>query len=310
MPKRLRKFLSTSFHEPVGQRIDPVGVRGYYVDLSVKARTPEFSAAWRWAPGTQPWVAFAQLGIGAFERHLAGEGEQWLDLAAKVGNVLCDHQISGGVRDGGFEHMFDFPHTFPLRAPWISSMAQGEGASLLVRLHLETGSDRFAECAVRALAPMSVPTAQGGAMNLLGGRPFPEEYPTQPASFVLNGGIFSMWGLYDAGKGLGDSAAASAFEDALDTLAGNIGRWDTGWWSRYDLYPHPVTNVASMAYHELHINQLRAMAIIAPRPELAATAARFEGYRDSRLSRGRAFASKAAFRLRVPRGKLAPVSSA
>jgi hypothetical protein len=40
---------------------------------------------------------------------------------------------------------------------------------------------------------------------------------------------------------------------------------------------------------------------IAPRPEIAETAARFERYERSPLSRARAFAAKVAFRLRVPR---------
>lgn len=310
VPKRLRKFLSTSFDEPVGSHIDPDGVRGYYLDLSTKAHVADWPAAWPWPPGEKPWVAFAQRGIGAYERYLSGDGEEWLGLARKIGDVLCENQVHGGARDGGFEHTFEFPHTFRMEVPWISSMAQGEAASLLVRLHLETGEDRYAECALRSLAPLSVRTADGGAMDLLDGRPFPEEYPTAPPSFVLNGGIFSMWGLRDVGKGLGDAGAASAFDAALDTLAANIHRWDTGWWSRYDLYPHPVVNIASLAYHELHINQLHAMELIAPRPELAATAERFERYLGSRIAHGRAFAGKVSFRLRVPRGKVAGPSPA
>ena len=63
----------------------------------------------------------------------------------------------------------------------------------------------------------------------------------------------------------------------MDTLARNIDRWDTGSWSRYDLFPHRVVNVASSSYHVLHINQLRAMQLVCPREELEAAATRFEG---------------------------------
>ncbi len=41
--------------------------------------------------------------------------------------------------------------------------------------------------------------------------------------------------------------------------------------------------------------------MLAPHPEFEEMAARFERYRASRLKRARAFAAKAAFRLRVPR---------
>lgn len=305
--KKARKFLSTSFHEPVGTRIGTDRVDGYYVDLSAKAKRPDWPAAWPWTPGEHPWVALAQLALGANERFIAGEGEEWLGLATTIGDLLRERQVVGGLRAGALEHHYDFPHTFPLRKPWISGMAQGQAASLFVRLHGHTGDERWAEAARAALAPLDVHTRDGGAMNLLDGRPFPEEYPTEPASFVLNGGIFSIWGWYDVGLGLGDSGASEKFERAVDTLAANIHRWDAGWWSRYDLYPHPVANLASLAYHELHVNQLRAMQAIAPRPELAEAADRFERYAGSRVAPARAFATKAAFRLRVPRGRAAAV---
>ena len=67
------------------------------------------------------------------------------------------------------------------------------------------------------------------------------------AANVLNGAIFSLWGYYDVWKATDDEGARAAFEDGVSTLASNLERWDTGYWSRYDLYPHPVVNVASLA---------------------------------------------------------------
>ena len=94
-------------------------------------------------------------------------------------------------------------------------------------------------------------------MALLDGAPMPEEYPTDPPSFVLNGAIFALWG-YDVARCSGTSAPAR-FERGADALAANIHRWDTGCWSLYDLFPHPVMNVASPVYHALHTSQLEAM---------------------------------------------------
>jgi hypothetical protein len=184
-------------------------------------------------------------------------------------------------------------------------MAQGEGASLLVRLHAETGDGRYAEAARRALRPMRVPSTDGGAWAPLDGRAFPEEYPTDPPSFVLNGAIFALWGFRDVAVGLGDGDAAGAFEAGVDTLAASIDRWDTGSWSRYDLHPHRVVNVASAAYHELHVTQLEAMNALVARPELAAAAERFARYAASPALRARALAQKALFRAAEPRSALA-----
>ena len=118
---------------------------------------------------------------------------------------------------------------------------------------------------------------------------------------VLNGAIFTLWGVRDVAVGLGDADARALFDDGLDALARGIGRWDLGYWSRYDLFPHRMVNIASSAYHELHIDQLAALRAVAPRPALTETEARFRRYQASRLRQANAFARKVAFRLVVRR---------
>jgi peptidoglycan/xylan/chitin deacetylase (PgdA/CDA1 family) len=286
----------------VGGNIEADKVRGYYVDMRFKAETPSWPPSWLQPRERQLHVATAQWALGAYERYLEGDGEEWLGCALDAGRYLVDDLEEGGTSDGAWLHWHEMPHTYRLRPPWISAMAQGEGASLLVRLYAETGEEGFADAARHALKPLSVPVRRGGVRALLGGGPFFEEYPTDPPSFVLNGGIFAMWGCYDVGVGLDDAGAMQEFQDAVDVLARNINRWDTGYWSLYDLFPHPVfPNVASSAYHALHITQLRAMQRIAPRRELEDTVERFEGYAQDRGNPARAFAVKAAFRLVTPR---------
>jgi heparosan-N-sulfate-glucuronate 5-epimerase len=304
-PRRSRRrhagFFSSAatFHLPIGEQFDAQTVGGYYIDMRVKAETPVWPEVPHWL-----YVVVAQSGLGCFERYLAGEGEVWLAAATERANHLMQDQHRDGPQAGGFLHRQPLPHTFALRPPWISAMAQGEGASLLVRIFQETGDERYAEAARRALLPLSVDAVAGGVRTLLDGRPFPEEYPTQPPSLVLNGAMFTSWGLHDVGVGLNDQSARTAFEQAVDTLAENLHRWDLGYWSRYDLYPHPVVNVASSFYHDLHINQLRAMHRLSPRPQFAETAERWQRYARSSRCRARGFAGKALFRLLVPRNKL------
>jgi heparosan-N-sulfate-glucuronate 5-epimerase len=289
--------LSTSFRQPVGTRIEPGEVAGYYLDLRVKARAPSWPPAELEPVELRLFMGVAQWGLGAYEHFLEGGDERWLAAAVATGEYLLERQEA----DGAWLHRRPYPHTFKLDPPWPSAMAQGECASLLVRLHRETGDERFAESALRALRPFGTDSAAGGVRALLEGRPFYEEYPTQPPSYVLNGGIFALWGLLDVAVALDDAGARRDFEEGVDTLAALIDRWDTGWWSRYDLFSHRAPNVASFAYHELHIEQLRALMLVAPRPELESALARFVAYSDSSLCRSRAFAAKVRFRLLVPR---------
>ena len=296
MRARLDKFLSLNTI-PIARRIDAASVRAYPIDFRSERDDPAVLPRFVHQPGRYFWGLNAERGLACYERWLAGEGERWLAGARAAADVLVRHQAPCG----GWLQLDPCPNTFSIAPPWVSALAQGQAASLLVRVHLETGEDAYAEGALRALQPFSVPSSEGGVRALLGGRPFPEEYPTQPASHVLNGAILGIWGLRDVGVGLGDAGATRAFEESVDTLAASIHCWDTGYWSRYDLFPHRVMNIASFAYHSFHVTLLLATHRLSPRSELAAAAARFERYADSDVLCARAFARKALFRFAKPR---------
>ncbi|MDQ2760823.1 MAG: D-glucuronyl C5-epimerase family protein [Actinomycetota bacterium] len=245
-------------------------------------------------------MSAAQFGLGCYERFIAGEGDAWFGAALGVGRYLVEQQES----DGCWLNSEPFVHTVPLRAPWPCAMAQGECASLLVRLYLETGDPAFAEVALKGLQPLSRPRDQAGTCAWLNGAPWPEEYPTDPPSFVLNGAIFAWWGVRDVGVGLGDTAASEAFTAGVDVLAANLHRFDIGWWSMYCLRRYPIHPIASSFYHALHITQLEAMQALAPRAEIEAVRQRWAGYFESAWSCRRALLEKVLFRLVVPRNHL------
>jgi heparosan-N-sulfate-glucuronate 5-epimerase len=224
--------------------------------------------------------------------------------ALGAGRYLLASQQRGGPQDGGWVHRFSLAHTYSLDKPWLSAITQGEAASLLVRLHRITGDAGFGDAAQRALAPLRTPVQAGGTRTALDGRPFLEEYPTTPPSYVLNGAFFALWGFHDVGLGLGDARATADFHELVDALADRLHRWDTGYWSRYDLYPHRVANLANPFYHRLHINLLLAMQILAPRPQFEAAIQRFETYADSPANVRRVYAQKLLFRTLRPRGRV------
>ncbi len=294
-----------SFAPAIGARVgEPEHPRGYHIDFADKAKQPRWPPEWLPALDERLHVSTIQWALGAFERYVAGEGEAWRQAALNATEQLLATQIREGTRAGAWLQWQPMPHTYRIDPPWVSSIAQGEAASLLVRLHAETGEERFAEAGRRALLPMRKPTAAGGVLVGSDAQPFFEEYPSMPPSRVLNGAIFALWGFHDVGRALGDTDALEWFEAGVDTLAAMIDRYDTGRWSLYDLYPHPLANIASAAYHLLHINQLTILERLSPRPELSAARARFESYRSSPRLRRRATARKIAFRLLTPRNRL------
>jgi heparosan-N-sulfate-glucuronate 5-epimerase len=304
-PRKLSALSAwTNFSLPAGQHVSSGAVRGYYLDFTSKADNPTSPPSWELPAMPIQW------GLGCYEHYLGGAGEEWLARALSVCDHLVRDQETGGRHDGGWLHRTPLPHTYHLPAPWLSALPQGQGASLLVRLFTETGDERFADAASRALRPMRQPVAAGGLLASLDGGGFPEEYPTEPPSFVLNGALFAWWGVYDVALALGDAAWMKAFDQAIDDLARSLHRWDLGYWSRYDLFPHSVVNVATLAYHVLHIAQLRATHALAPRPQLEEVAQRFERYAGSRTKSAHALARKVGFRVAVPRGRMVAEHSA
>ena len=128
-----------------------------------------------------------------------------------------------------------------------------------------------------------MPVRDGGTLATLEGGPFVEEYPTTPASYVLNGALFAVWGYHDVGLALRDSDTSERFDELIAVLERALHHYDAGYWSRYDLYPHLIPNVASPAYHLLHIKQLQVMGRLTEIAAFSRMAERFEGYRASAL---------------------------
>ncbi len=259
---------------------------------------------WQRAGNEWVWVALIQWALGAYERYLAEGDEKWLVLSLRAAERLVEAQESKGPLKGGWVHAFPLRHTFPLRPPWLSGMAQGEAASLLVRLGTLTSDERLLQAAVDALGPMGRLPTDGGVRATLDGGFFPEEYPTDPPSYVLNGAIFALWGCYDVAHAVDDADARELSEEGIGTLARTIHRFDTGSWSRYDLFPGPTINLSSPAYHDLHIAQLRALAIMTADRRFEIVADRFQRYGLSRVHSLRAVAHKAWFRVLRPRNRI------
>jgi hypothetical protein len=247
-------------------------------------------------------VAITQLGLGAWQLSLSDPG--WLRALRPIAEWLADDLDD----QGRLVFLFRMPHTYELEPPWISSMAQGEAVSLFLRCASVLNDHSFVAAAAHAVAPLLDPDL--GLIASTAEGPVLQEYPTDPPAHVLNGWLFSLWGLYDmavAGRSEPrlSAAARTAFDDGVDALERRLPLYETAHsWSQYDLYPYKrsVTNIASPFYHRLHIAQLRATAQLRPDSgALTSTADRWEAALGSSLWRSEAFVRKVLFRLAVPR---------
>jgi len=175
-----------------------------------------------------------------------------------------------------------------LGAGWYSAMSQGQAMSVLTRAFWTTGDRRYLDAARRATAPFAVRSADGGVLASLYGSAWYEEYPTVPGTFVLNGFVYALFGLYDL-KSCVSAKDRGGAERLLAAGVASLRRllplYDTGTGSLYDLRHvtlraggRQAPQRARSDYHVTHVIQLLTLATISDDDVVAATARRWLGY--------------------------------
>ena len=167
-------------------------------------------------------VDYAQYGISALLEYRRTGNTLWLDRAVRHGERLSQIRV---VRDGAWWFPYTFPWTYvgrTLKAPWWSSMAQGQALSLFVYLAEETGEARWDTAARATWASFSQPhspSAPWGTLVIDDHLYFETYAGNQPPLLVMNGHIFAAFGVYDYWRHTGDPTAASYFDGAVTTVS-------------------------------------------------------------------------------------------
>ncbi|HEY6371349.1 MAG TPA: D-glucuronyl C5-epimerase family protein [Candidatus Sulfotelmatobacter sp.] len=243
-------------------------------------------------------IAIAQYGLGNYNLHRRSSDPERRRKFFIVADWLCSHLEQNAHELAVWNHHFDWEYRETLRAPWYSALAQGQGISVLVRAHKESGDGRYLEAAQSAFASFHVPTKDGGvAFTDESGDLWFEEYIVLPPTHILNGFIWASWGIYDYFLATKDPSAQELFAHAVRTMLHNLDRYDLGFWSLYEQSGTRLPMVASLFYHQLHIVQLRIMHRLTGEDSFARVAARWENYGRSRSKRTRALFYKSAFKL-------------
>lgn len=228
-------------------------------------------------------IAIFQYGLAAFDLYLIDGSGEMLEKAMSCANWAIDNQeISGGWK--AFEK--EFPgHPY-------SSMAQGEAISLLSRIYKETNQKIYIDSAKKAIDMMLLPIEKGGTTKYIDNRVYLFEYTHKP--IVLNGWIFSLWGLLDYYKVTKDEKIERVYKQTLVTLNETLSQFDIGYWSKYDC----EKTIASPFYHKLHVAQLRTLYKLTDNINFKIYADKFEEYSNNKLNRLLAFLKKAIQKIR------------
>jgi heparosan-N-sulfate-glucuronate 5-epimerase len=243
-------------------------------------------------------IAIAQWGLGNYNLFCQTRNEERKKKFLAASDWLCARLESNSHGSWVWNHHFDWEYRSRLKAPWRSALAQGQGISLLVRAYRETGATAYLEAAERAFTSFLKSTCDGGVtLTDARGNLWFEEYIVSPPTHILNGFIWTAWGVYDYFLATQSSVARDLFAQAVLTLRANLERYDLGFWSLYEQTGTLLPMVASPFYHRLHIVQLRVMHRLTGDETFTRFADKWEAYARSRAKRSRALCYKSAFKL-------------
>ena len=260
-------------------------IKGYYNDLTEKVlkSTVDINEIPRMKIESGEIIEFSigifQYGLGAYDLYLLNHEKEMLQRFKMAAEWAISHQEN----NGGWVTFNEQSNTNP-----YSSMAQGEGISLLLRAFVEFKDIRFKEAAKKAMDFMQISIEKNGTTKYYESDIYLQEFPNKPT--VLNGWIFSIFGIMDYMKIYKDDLKVREFyEKSLKTLIKVLPEYDINYWSKYDI----KSKIASPFYHKLHINLLKVMYKLTGHEIFQDYANKFEEYSKKRLNRIKAFVIKA-----------------
>ena len=243
-------------------------------------------------------IAIAQYGLGNYNLWCYTHEESRYQKFITAADWLVDNLGKNRHGLSVWMHHFDFEYRDTLCDPWYSGLAQGQGLSVLVRAHKETGDMRYLSAATSAFEPFKKEVDQGGVIySDENGNKWIEEYIVDPPTHILNGFIWASWGLYDYWLYTGNQEALLIFELSVKTLEENLIKYDTWYWSIYEQSGKRIKMLASPFYHQLHIVQLKVMYTLTGKSLFNTYAEKWASYSNSKFNKYFAYTHKALFKL-------------
>jgi heparosan-N-sulfate-glucuronate 5-epimerase len=203
----------------------------------------------------------------------------------------ADWAASAQTNRGDIAGVYTFPYAwrrYACDAGFCSAMAQGEAISLLLRAFQETGNDRYRQRAVAAASSYLRTIEEGGVMwRGPDGAVIFEEAAATPASHILNGWIYALWGLFELHLVVDDPALKDLYEKSLVTLRTYLPYYSGRDWSYYNLLvcPSGFRKYATLKYHCFHIAQLSVLTSMTGDSYYANVASHWQSHLDSAASR-------------------------
>lgn len=282
--KMITKKSILHVEQPVGHFYNKNKIKGYYNDLRekvIKSGLQEKELPKTELPNGEKIdfpIAIFQYGLGAYDLYIETNDKKYFSMFENAAVWAINNQEENGAW-ATFEHE-------SVSNPY-SSMAQGEGVSLLLRYFIETKQQEYLDKSKLAIGFLKENVKYGGCTLYDNNDIYLKEFPQKPT--VLNGWIFSLFGIYDYYLATNEKEEIDFFNKSIETMKKVLPKYDIGYWSKYDI----DKKIASPFYHKLHINLLYVLYDLTGDDVFKHYAEKFKKYQTKRVNRIHSFAKKA-----------------
>ena len=243
-------------------------------------------------------IAISQYGLGNYNLFVDSNDKKRLDSFLKVSDWLVSNLELNNFNIPVWNHKFNFEYRDTLIAPWYSGLAQGLGISVLVRAFSETGNIKYRDAYEKSWISFEKEVKDGGVIFIDSKNNYwIEEYIVNPPTHILNGFLWSLWGVFDSWKIMGNKKAKDLFFKCIKTLEDNLSMYDNGYWSLYEKSNTLLPMLASPFYHKLHIVQLEIMHEMTSASFFQTYEKRWKKFESSKKNRTRALIGKSLFKI-------------
>jgi glycosyltransferase involved in cell wall biosynthesis len=227
-------------------------------------------------------VYVAQLALAHWNAYLTHGDDEHKTAFISLANWLLNHASLFANNTGGWPIPYILPgHSKSLEI--LSSLAQGQGISVLIRAYQLTGKDDFLRVAGCVVRTFELDILDGGVHTPVGKNGvFFEEAAVYPATHVLSSHILALFGLYDYVAITGDHRIETLIKRSITTLHTGIKEFDTGYWTYHNLLHK---HLSTQFHHSLHIVLLNALVEYSGSEYFATLACRWQGYQNRTSSR-------------------------
>lgn len=256
-------------------------IKGYYNDLTNKI-TGETVLDSEGIPinttiaGIEAYfpITIFQYALGLYDLYLLENNEEYLIRFKNIADWAVEKQEKDGMWEC-MKNLKDSAHETQ------SSMCQSEGASVLLRAYIETKNEKYYKAATNAIDFMIKDVKENGTCLYENDNVIFQEYVSEYNLSVLNGWIFSIFGLYDYTLINKDAKYLDILNRTINSMTNMLNLYDRKFWSNYDL----KGTIASPSYHDLHIRQLLLLNELFDRKEFLFFAEKWENYQNSKIKK-------------------------